>query len=128
MTSTNIFTGVGGGRNSSRVLKPPGGGHTDVLGLSAPPERPQEKKINPRNISSITEGTNVNMTEAKPVQKTEEKPVQRAEETPKEPVKQATEAPKPSAPANQEAPPPPQNNGNSRGRVPPGGFSSGGFW
>ncbi|XP_044263673.1 jupiter microtubule associated homolog 1 [Tribolium madens] len=136
MTSTNVFRGMDGGRSSSRVLKPPGGGHTDVLGLSVPPEKPQEKKFNRRNASSIIEGTNepkpvvekveekpVQKVEEKPVQKEEEKPIQKEEEKPKEPVKQATD----DAPKAASAPPP-QNNTNSRGRVPPGGFSSGAFW
>nr|XP_968021.1 PREDICTED: uncharacterized protein LOC656392 [Tribolium castaneum] len=34
MTSTNVFTGMGNNRSSSRVLRPPGGGYHNILGLS----------------------------------------------------------------------------------------------
>ncbi|XP_044265691.1 jupiter microtubule associated homolog 1-like [Tribolium madens] len=34
MTSTNVFSGMGNNRSSSRVLRPPGGEYHDILGLS----------------------------------------------------------------------------------------------
>lgn len=143
MTSTNVFTGMAGGRNSSRVLRPPGGGHTDVLGLSGPPVQPQEKKMNPRNISSITEGTNTMTQITQPKQECEKPKVEIAASTPSPtqevPVTQETaskpvpviqesalpKATKEAPPVVKEAPP---AQANTRGRVPPGGFSSGGFW
>ncbi|XP_023024572.1 uncharacterized protein [Leptinotarsa decemlineata] len=97
MTSTNFNIGLtDNARNSSRVLRPPGGGHTDIFGSAADP---QVKKDNGRNASSILEGTN-------------------AKTVPPSPVKTPTGPPQlGSEPA---APQPSRTN-----RVPPGGFSSG---
>ncbi|XP_028128491.1 uncharacterized protein LOC114324818 [Diabrotica virgifera virgifera] len=38
MTSTSVNIGITGNKNSSRVLKPPGGGHTDIFGIKAASE------------------------------------------------------------------------------------------
>ncbi|KAG5873177.1 hypothetical protein JTB14_035231 [Gonioctena quinquepunctata] len=73
MTSTSFNIGMADSRNSSRVLKPPGGGHSDIFGihdnheLSTPNKRknqPQtslngcfaEEAVKPQNI--VTEQTN----------------------------------------------------------------------
>jgi hypothetical protein len=114
MTSTNIFSGKTNERNSSRVLRPPGGSNTDVLGLSAQPEVAQEKKFNRRNASSIIEGTNFNMQESNEPIKSHQITEQQTKTV--ETVQTvATEASTVSSTVNQ----------ISRGRVPPGGFSSG---
>ncbi|KAJ8962843.1 hypothetical protein NQ318_001243 [Aromia moschata] len=58
MTSTSFNVGLNdSSRSSSRVLRPPGGGHTDIFGGQ---DLPQVKKDNGRNASSIMEGTNAN--------------------------------------------------------------------
>ncbi|KAJ3651068.1 hypothetical protein Zmor_017129 [Zophobas morio] len=93
MTSTNIFSGIQGERNSSRVLRPPGGGQTDVLGVNT--------------------GAPASPKKAPP------KPVHVEEPKPKTPTVN-NEKPKMETPAAVNVP--------NRSRVPPGGFSSGGFW
>lgn len=97
MTSTSFNVGLNeNSRNSSRVLRPPGGGHTDIFGGEQPV---QVKKDNGRNASSILEGTNSNAVPPSPVK------------APPAPQQQTTNN-EPGAPS-------------SRARVPPGGFSSG---
>ncbi|XP_060516334.1 uncharacterized protein LOC132695812 [Cylas formicarius] len=95
MTSTNYNVGLSDEKNSSRVLRPPGGGHTDFF---APADAQPVRKVNQRNASSITEGTNINQVTTSPIKKL----------VPPQQVQ--TEAPT-------EVP--------NRIRVPPGGFSSG---
>lgn len=99
MTSTRFNVGIDNEtRNSSRVLRPPGGGHTDIFGSEPLPV----KKDSGRNASSILEGTNY---------------------TPQSPVKPtAPTQPSNNDEKNETAPPP---STNQRTRVPPGGFSSG---
>lgn len=99
MTSTNIFTGMAGEKNSSRVLRPPGGGHTDIFGAPDPPV----KRDSGRNASSILEGRD---------QTVSDKPA-----TPTKATSPLTETAKPGEAA---AP--------SKNRVPPGGYSSGPLW
>lgn len=96
MTSTSFNVGLNENtRSSSRVLRPPGGGHTDIFGGT---EHVQVKKDNGRNASSILEGTNSNAVPPSPVK--------------------AQSAPQPQMNNEPAAPP-------SRSRIPPGGFSSG---
>lgn len=114
MTSTSFNVGMSGERNSSRVLKPPGGGHTNIFGesevkLNSP--RPKYDQQNSSNLNFCMNTTDANVL---------------AEQTKHEVV---AEPPVKAADAK-----PAQNstdNGDSQqkgGRVPPGGFSSGGFW
>ncbi|KAJ8916331.1 hypothetical protein NQ315_005026 [Exocentrus adspersus] len=99
MTSTRFNVGLNDTtRNSSRVLRPPGGGHTDIFGVAEPMP---VKKDNGRNASSILEGTNVNAVPPSPVKVSS--------------VPQNTNPIKNNEPAASA----------SRTRVPPGGFSSG---
>lgn len=98
MTSTNIFTGMTGEKNSSRVLRPPGGGHTDIFGAPDPPV----KRDSGRNASSILEGRDQSV----------EKPA-----TPTKATSPQTETAKPGQAATP-----------SKSRVPPGGYSSGPLW
>ncbi|ENN79468.1 hypothetical protein YQE_04112, partial [Dendroctonus ponderosae] len=100
MTSTNVFQGMHGNKNSSKVIKPPGGGHTDIFGAPDPPV----KRDSGRNASSITEGTNAGV---------------QSPTAPKAPVPQ---------PQPQTQPQPKSEAPAAAGRVPPGGFSSGPFW
>lgn len=97
MTSTGFNVGLRDDRNSSRVLRPPGGGHTDIFGAEPLPV----KRDTGRNASSILEGTNSDPAPAAV------KPTTPIEET-------KTNSESGSAQAS-----------NQRTRVPPGGFSSG---
>ncbi|XP_019870910.1 jupiter microtubule associated homolog 1 [Aethina tumida] len=107
MTSTSFNIGLADGRNSSRVLRPPGGGHTPLFG-PADPEPP--KKDHGRNASSITEG------------RSEPKvPTPTAEQPPQQKTPTAEPSAAPAAPQAAAADPAPAQ----RSRVPPGGFSSG---
>lgn len=96
MTSTNFNIGLGEStRPSSRVLRPPGGGHTNIFG-SGDPE--PVRKDNGRNASSILEGTNTSAPPPSPAK------------------------PSPTSTAPESKPAPQQSQ---RSKVPPGGFSSG---
>lgn len=97
MTSTNFNIGLGeSARPSSRVLRPPGGGHTNIFSEAQPEPI---RKDNGRNASSILEGTNTNPPPQKPA-----KPSHTS-----------------TASVTQEAP----SQQTQRTKVPPGGFSSG---
>lgn len=139
MTSTEFSIGMSGERNSSRVLKPPGGGHTNIFsgGPDAhhtPSPRPKYDQQNSSNLNFCMNTVDPNM-----------KVVEQTKHEAAPPSKPADAGPKPAA-AAPAAPSPPSSNGNgnaaasapaaapqsdggTRGnRVPPGGFSSGGFW
>ncbi|KAK9877426.1 hypothetical protein WA026_018539 [Henosepilachna vigintioctopunctata] len=110
MTSTSFNVGVDiEAKNSSRVLRPPGGGHTDIFGTKEPTV-PMARKDDRRNVSSILEGTN----QEKPSDVLNGNNVTHTkhEEQKESPKEQTT------VPVGQDAAP-------KRGRVPPGGFSSG---
>lgn len=64
MSSTSIQIGLNEGRSSSRILKPPGGGHTDIFGN--PPE--PASKPNPR-AQQLSESVSACFPRAEPVQK-----------------------------------------------------------
>ncbi|XP_017104318.2 uncharacterized protein [Drosophila bipectinata] len=118
MTSTELKIGLNSSaRPSSRVLKPPGGGHTNIfsepeVAVNAP--RPKYNQQNSSNLNACMGSTDANHA----VEKLREEVVAHKEEAKSAPASQAKE------PANKPA----ATNGESRGRVPPGGFSSGGFW
>lgn len=122
MTSTSFNVGMNvDERNSSRVLKPPGGGHTNIFGESEVKvnnPRPKYDQQNSTNLNFCMNTTDPNVLveqtkheiETTPAAKTsDEKPAQ------------------PSFVGNGNAQQPQQQKSNST-RVPPGGFSSGGFW
>lgn len=120
---------MSGDRNSSRVLKPPGGGHTNIFGES-------EVKVNsPRPKYDQQNSSNLNFCMNTP------DPNLLVEQVKHEIVNQTQSA----KPADSAKPPPMANdnanfssianatNGDGQAqvranRVPPGGFSSGGFW
>lgn len=54
MSSTEFNIGYSGTKNSSRVLKPPGGGHSDIFGA------PENKAINPRPKYDQQNSSNLN--------------------------------------------------------------------
>lgn len=115
MTSTNVNVGLSDGRNSSRILKPPGGGHTDIFGAQHD-EEPRAKPVH-HNKTEISECFATNLDNGKAVAKEFDKQENNKAETDD---KQATD--ENSKPAEEQKTAPP-----SRVRVPPGGFSSG-FW
>lgn len=116
MTSTEFNVGMSGDRNSSRVLKPPGGGHTNIFGESevkVNSPRPKYDQQNSTNLNFCMNTTDANVLVEQTKQEIQQSP-------PKQ------EVTKPSVLT--------ADNGNVAGqqnrgsRVPPGGFSSGGFW
>lgn len=54
MSSTEFNIGYSGTKNSSRVLKPPGGGHSDIFGAA------ENKAINPRPKYDQQNSSNLN--------------------------------------------------------------------
>ncbi|KAH8278988.1 hypothetical protein KR018_012120 [Drosophila ironensis] len=118
MTSTELKIGLNSStRPSSRVLKPPGGGHTNIFSepeVSVNAPRPKYNQQNSSNLNACMGSTDANQA----VEKLREEVATTKEETKAAAPTQAKEsANKPAA-----------TNGDARGRVPPGGFSSGGFW
>ncbi|VVC99552.1 jupiter microtubule associated homolog 1 [Leptidea sinapis] len=134
MTSTSFNVGLNDDtRLSSRVLRPPGGGHTDIFGGEA--EIPRGRRAAPAPAGSVFIGDEP----AKPAKAAEpsqngsgevstptapeESPKSLQIETKAEPQQEARAEPKqestskPAEQAKLEAP--------KRVRVPPGGFSSG---
>lgn len=120
MTSTELKIGLNtSARPSSRVLKPPGGGHTNIfsepeVAVNAP--RPKYNQQNSSNLNACMGSTDAN----KVVEKLRDDVSNQKDEHP----------PAPAASQTKES----ASNGNkaataeARGRVPPGGYSSGGFW
>ncbi|KAK0164493.1 hypothetical protein PV328_003117 [Microctonus aethiopoides] len=56
MTSTGTFKGLSDGRNSSKVLKPPGGGSSDIFGASADESPRRVKHHNQSQLGSALFG------------------------------------------------------------------------
>lgn len=119
MTSTELFHDMKStNKPSSRVLKPPGGGHTNLFGEAEAEPIRARPKYNQQNSSNLNQCMNtVDPNES--VDKTRQELVQKSD-------------PKSNAekkPATSTEPPANGSSGNDgRGRIPPGGFSSGGFW
>lgn len=127
MTTTNLYSGIGE-KNSSRVLKPPGGGHSNIFGEpDACPirARPKYNQQNSSNLAYVCGTMDANEKVAEPVQKAA--PVQQQQEAAPAAEQPAAAAPTPASAAPAPSAPAPQGSGD-RARVPPGGFSSGGFW
>ncbi|XP_030379984.1 uncharacterized protein LOC115628150 [Scaptodrosophila lebanonensis] len=104
----------------SRVLKPPGGGHTNIfsereVAVNAP--RPKYNQQNSSNLNACMGSTDPN----KVVEKLREDiNIQKEEVKSKPPSQQNKDNGSDNKSTNASEP--------SRGRVPPGGYSSGGFW
>ncbi|XP_017040231.1 uncharacterized protein LOC108089085 [Drosophila ficusphila] len=118
MTSTELKIGLTtSARPSSRVLKPPGGGHTNIFSepdVAVPAPRAKYNQQNSSNLNACMGSTDPN----KVVEKLrDEATTQKEEVKSSAPTSQPKESAKPAA-----------TNGEARGRVPPGGYSSGGFW
>lgn len=126
MTSTSFNIGMSGDRNSSRVLKPPGGGHTNIFGESEVKVNSPRPKYDQQNSSNL----NFCMNTPDPNLLVEQVKHEIATTQPSKPAEPARTQ---QAPANDNANfSSNADNGEyqqTRGnRVPPGGFSSGGFW
>lgn len=133
MSSTEFNVGLTGSKNSSRVLKPPGGGHSDIFGCAdqtVPGPRPKYDQQNSSNLNFCMNTTDPNVLVEKAAAN---KPPSAAA------VVQngggdvsAAQPAKPQSAVNggasadsiggshQQAP-----TAQPKGRVPPGGFSSG---
>lgn len=106
------------GKNSSRVLKPPGGGHHDIFGepeknLNKP--RPKYDQQNSSNLNQCMNTTDANNLLEQVVQPDNGGSDNNGcKDTPPMPRSQNNI----TGPPSEQAPP-------AKGRVPPGGFSSG---
>lgn len=131
MTSTPFNVGLNdSARLSSRVLRPPGGGHTDIFGgepepaprgrRGAPPPADTAHHVGPKP----TNGTDTQNGQVQPPQ--QKSPEQKPEPAPPASNKAEPEAaraePARAEPARAE---PARAEPPKRVRVPPGGFSSG---
>lgn len=129
MTSTSFNIGLGGSeKNSSRVLRPPGGGHSDIFGVRDNENglvTPSKKRIQHQSsISScFMDQTKGKETLPLPI---ENKEITNGEEIQNGEVTngidhEIDENKAPSEPEEKKEP----NQCAKRVRVPPGGFSSG---
>ena len=124
MTSTSFNIGMSSERSSSRVLKPPGGGHTNIFGESevkVNSPRPKYDQQNSSNLNFCMNTTDANLLVEQVKHDIETKPVE---------AKPAPTAPSANPPANNiiDGNSADASQANRGSRVPPGGFSSGGFW
>lgn len=123
MTSTELKIGLTNStRPSSRVLKPPGGGHSNIFAepeLSVNAPRPKYNQQNSSNLNACMGSVDAD----KAVEKLREEVTSKKEaESQAAPAKtEKTETKDMNGGAN-------QNAAAAKGRTPPGGFSSGGFW
>jgi len=154
--STLMFSGFNpNSRNSSKVLRPPGGGSSDIFGIKGDQEQekvetpvqddekdnliPDDPKFMstekiPNNAQEITDEVTINANEepnevpnnANQENKSEGSDIQEREtEANKLPAENSVIR-DPSATAATSSPCPPV--AGVRGRIPPGGHSSGSFW
>lgn len=123
MTSTSFNVGLGdGSRVSSRVLRPPGGGHTDIFS-----SEPEPQQINRRGAPpSSGIGALVGQDNPKPAISPATN--QNGQSSPQEPTSAPLPGPEPKenrAKPEPAAVQPAKVDTPKRVRVPPGGFSSG---
>ena len=143
--STLMFSGFNpNSRNSSKVLRPPGGGSSDIFGLKLDQEEDrvdpaQEDKDNlPVEDSTTTtdevSNTNDDGEPGEDIQSSAETP---SEESTTTPTESTTPLPEYASPPVVPTQSPTQSSSNPsptppvagvRGRIPPGGHSSGSFW
>lgn len=120
MTSTSFNVGMANERSSSRVLKPPGGGHTNIFGESevkVNSPRPKYDQQNSSNLNFCMNTTDPNVL------------VEQVKHDVETKASDAKPAPANNGNGNSgEQPASQQTRGANPSRVPPGGFSSGGFW
>merc|ERR1712042_294799 len=113
--STLMFPGFNpNSRNSSKVLRPPGGGSSDIFGVKDDQEQEKVSETEAPNNAS-----NEIKLEETDIVKEEDKASSASTETPPatSSVQETSATPSPCPPV-----------AGVRGRVPPGGHSSGSFW
>jgi hypothetical protein len=116
MGSTEVNIGLHG-KSSSRVLKPPGGGHSDIFGAPdqvSPAPRPEYNQQNSSNLNQVMNTTDPNVLIK------DMKSCPKQDETGRQPPAKSQHI----SDLNNDG----SNNkaDNNRGnRVPPGGFSNG---
>ncbi|XP_062559010.1 uncharacterized protein LOC134223821 [Armigeres subalbatus] len=119
MSSTEFNIGLtSSAKTSSRVLKPPGGGHSDIFGspeLKANPPRPKYNQQNSSNMNGVMGTTDPNLK----VDQVPAAPDNRSE------APAAAFQEKPALASGGSEPSSQDSQGGNRARVPPGGFSSG---
>ncbi|KAF2882887.1 hypothetical protein ILUMI_23273 [Ignelater luminosus] len=127
MTSTNINVGIEG-RTSSRVLKPPGGAHTDIFGV-----RQDRMEVSTSRYSKMSQKSSISecFEYDSPPPASKQVPAKENNEDIKPEVhengmKNGDELKNGNILENDEVKPTPNLPPvNQRVRVPPGGFSSG---
>lgn len=124
MSSTEIRSGFDeGSKPSSRVLKPPGGGHSNIFGDTDHHSNPPRPKYNQQNSSNMNDVMGTVDPNIKPGRNTASINNITGGDEP-----QQQQQPHHHPHKNQESQQQQQNNdaaGGRHGRVPPGGFSSG---
>lgn len=126
MSSTEFNVGLQSDKSSSRVLKPPGGGHHDIFG--APEQRvhqprPKYDQQNSSNLNSCMNTTDPNIL----LEMANKDSVGKIEEMPQLIDEPSNNKEPPARAPNNITGPPEDQKAPAKGRVPPGGFSSG-FW
>ncbi|XP_017299337.1 microtubule-associated protein Jupiter-like isoform X3 [Diaphorina citri] len=119
MTSVPYNVGVGDlKRPTSKVLKPPGGGSSDIFGGASEPANPQpERRTKNHNQSSLPFGDTDSTDTASVKSGLSDGGPSSGDEC----AKPAKESPAASIVSNSE----PRTSAPARQRVPPGGYSSG---
>ncbi|XP_013186255.1 proline-rich protein 2 [Amyelois transitella] len=141
MTSTSFNVGLGEApRMSSRVLRPPGGGHTDIFGGDPEPPRGRrqfpgvanagqgDEPPKPQNGTSPTQNGQAETPPQEVAPPPEPSPAQPESPAKTEPAPESKPEPSPPQSSPTAAEPkaePPKVEPPKRVRVPPGGFSSG---
>lgn len=135
MTSTGTFQGFGDDkRKSSKVLKPPGGGSSDIFG--AAPEETSPRRVKNHNQSQLGsalfgDGPNKNSSNDTPRNKPDGNPVTgtaytESQNGPTTAVQNGTSSSSSSiGEKSADSSPAAKASGGGRTRVPPGGYSSG---
>ncbi|XP_075985058.1 uncharacterized protein LOC142982430 isoform X2 [Anticarsia gemmatalis] len=131
MTSTSFNVGLNDNvRLSSRVLRPPGGGHTDIFG-GEPEPQPQTPRRGPpaSGIAAVVAQEDPKPTNgaAEPTQNGQNGATtpQEAAPAPLPGPEPKQDLPSPAKPAPEPVSQPAKVEPPKRVRVPPGGFSSG---
>ncbi|XP_038207127.1 basic proline-rich protein [Zerene cesonia] len=141
MTSTSFNVGLGdGSRLSSRVLRPPGGGHTDIFGGEPEPPRGRrqvpaasgamfghgdEPAKTPTAAETPTQNGSNGAPEPAPQPEPAQAPPAQPEPAQVEPAQVKPAQAQPASKESPKTPEQPKTEAPKRVRVPPGGFSSG---
>lgn len=133
MTTNEFNIGLSGARNSSRVLKPPGGGHSDIFGINDNQSAftPQKRRNQPQSTigSCFTNGDSELPTKLNGIgaQIEENGNQNNLEEEEKTELDGTDENRAPGEITQVKEPEKVENIPARNGRVPPGGYSTA-FW